>query len=368
MTKMLFTIAGALLAAGVLPTASAAPTTVTVDCNRGQTIATALLQGDYRKPLIVNVRGTCNKSVLIDRDNVTLRGDPNATINATNANTDVITVEGNGTRLENLTLSGGYYGVRNNQVFRLMVANCVIQDTTSDGIRSFAGDTRVSGTTVQRAGGNGVYLTRGSTLGASSNSQFRNNANAGIYGFGNSTVAVSGSTISGNVTGVLLGNGSEGTFSDNTISGNSGVGITLASSQASIGAGNVISNNAIWGVWVYSGSLATIYGNTISDNGADGVNGYLGTTLVMNENQVTGNAGFGIACTMNCTMELNTHTLENNAAGGIFVAQGTKLMLIGTIHSTGSGWGLQCDDKESSVGGLGFLDGTVSETCTDFNN
>jgi len=67
-------------------------------------------------------------------------------------------------------------------------------------------------------------------------------------------------------------------------------------------------------------------------------------------------------------LRLTNSVLENNAAGGIVVAQGTKLMLIGTIHSTGSGWGLQCDDKESSVGNVGLLDGTVSDTCTDFDH
>jgi len=360
-------IAATVLAAGMIGSASAQTITYTVDCAKGQTISGAIARGDVHKPLVVNIRGTCNEFVTIRRENVTLHGDPTAAINAPNTDADVIFVGANGVTLENLTLTGGYYGVRVNGTFRTIVSNCVIQDTRMDGVRVFAGDVRVSNSTIQRAGESGAYLTRGGSLGASG-SQFLDNASSGIYAIGNSTVSSSGSTFSRNVTGVLLGTGSEGTFSGTTISGNSGVGITVASSQANVGGDNVITNNGIWGVWVYSGSMATIYGNTIADNGADGVNGYLGTTIVMNDNQISGNGSFGIACTMNCTMELDRHTLENNAAGGIVIDQGSKLMLIGTIHSTGNGWGLQCVDKESSVGNVGLLDGTVSDTCTDFDH
>ena len=362
-------MAATLLAASALGSASAQTITYTVDCAKGQTIAGALARADSRSPLLVNVRGTCNEFVAIARDNVTLRGDPTATIVAPNATSDVVAVDGNGVTLENLTLTGGYYGVRNNQVVRLNVRNSVIQDTASDGIRVFVGDTRVIGSTIQRAGGNGVYVTRGGSLGASGNSQFLNNANAGIYAYGNSTAAVSGSTISGNVTGVRLEPGAEGTFSNTTISGNSGVGITVASSQATIGGNNVITNNGAWGIWVYSGSTATIYGNRVADNAWDGISGDIGTTLILNGNQITGNGSFGVACRTNCTMELNGETLEGNGGGGVLVETGSKLMFAnGTTHWTGDGWGLQCSDKESSVGNLGLFDGTVSDTCTDFDH
>jgi parallel beta-helix repeat protein len=367
MKKMLVVAAAGLFYAGALPGVTAELTAVSVDCDRGQRIANALLQGDFRKPLVVNIRGTCNGSVLIDRDNVTLRGAPTATINATNQNTDTVTVAAKGVSLEQLTLSGGNYGVRNNQVFGLTITDCVIQDTRSDGIRIFVGDTRLVRTTVQRAGANGVYITRGGSLGAS-NSQFLNNHDSGVYAYGNSTASVSTSTLSGNVTGVLLGTGSVGVFSGNTISWNTGIGLTVASSQANIGGDNTIVNNSQTGIWIYSGSMATIYGNTIEDNGWDGVAGDIGTTLVMNENQIRRNGWFGIVCRTGCTMELNSHTVQDNGAGGVFIERATKLTVIGTVNSTGNGWGLHCGDKESSVGGVELLEGTVSDTCTDYDH
>lgn len=365
-------LAALLLFTGALPAATAAPNTITVDCDRGQTIANALMQGDFRKQLVVNIRGTCNGSVRIERENVTLSGDGTATIIATDASTDAVTVVANGANLEGLTLSGGRFGVSSYGVFRLVISDCVIEDTHMDGIRVFAGDTRVIRTTVQRAGANGVYVTRGGSV-VASNSQFLNNSESGIYAYGNSTITANNSIFTGNVTGVLLGTGSQGSFNNNNISSNDVIGITVASSQARIGGDNTIENNGGTGIWVYHGGLATIFGNTIQGNAWDGVAGDIGTTLVMNQNAIRNNGGFGIACGNNCTMELDQHTgadysLTGNGAGGIVIGRASQLTLIGEVTVDGDGWGLQCDDKESSVGDAYLFNGTVSPGCTGFDD
>ena len=137
-------IAATVLAAGVLwrrSTSAHKPSLPAVDCAKGQTIAGAIARGDERKPLVVNIRGTCNEFVDDQAsENVTLHGDPTAAINAPNTDADVIFVGANGVTLENLTLTGGYYGVRVNGTFRTIVSNCVIQDTRMDGVRVFSGD------------------------------------------------------------------------------------------------------------------------------------------------------------------------------------------------------------------------------------
>jgi len=342
--------------------------TFTVDCSRNQTISAAIARGDIRKPLAINIRGTCTEFVSINRDNVTLHGDPAATINAPHSDSDLITIAADGITLENLTLTGGYYGIRQDAAYRFVITKTTIQDTRSDGIRVFVGDARVRDSTVQRAGGNGVNLTRGGSLGAS-NTQFLDNAGSGIRAYGNSTVSASGGTIGANVTGVLLEAGSHGSFSGVTISENTETGIKVAYSQAIIGGNNVISNNANWGIWVLNGSSAAINGNRIEDNGWDGVSADIGSTLTMIGNQIRRNGAFGVACRTNCTIVDQGDTVENNGAGGILLWQASKLYF-GTnpTHWSGDGWGLQCTDKESSVAGLELFDGTVSDTCTDFNN
>ena len=46
-----------------------------VNCDKGQTITHAL-QGFDRIPITIQVKGTCNENVEIDRDDVTLIADP----------------------------------------------------------------------------------------------------------------------------------------------------------------------------------------------------------------------------------------------------------------------------------------------------
>ena len=77
--------------------AGAAPTlTRTVDCARGQSISRALAHAPPGREVVLIIRGTCNESVLIDRDDVVLQGDANVggTVNGPDATVDTILVMG----------------------------------------------------------------------------------------------------------------------------------------------------------------------------------------------------------------------------------------------------------------------------------
>jgi hypothetical protein len=111
MRRIATATAGVLAAIWALPGASAQSNIFTVDCNRGQKIATALEAGDFRKPLVINLRGTCREFVSTTRDKVTLRGDPAAELVAPTQTADLVIIEARGVTLENLTLTGGRYGV-----------------------------------------------------------------------------------------------------------------------------------------------------------------------------------------------------------------------------------------------------------------
>ena len=57
--------------------ASAAPTlTWTFDCTRGPSISHVVEHAPPELELTLTLRGTCNESVLFERDDVTLHGDP----------------------------------------------------------------------------------------------------------------------------------------------------------------------------------------------------------------------------------------------------------------------------------------------------
>jgi parallel beta-helix repeat protein len=335
-----------------------------------------LAQGDFRKPLVLNVRGTCREFVSITRDNVTLRGDPSAELVAPTQTADLVIIEARGVTLENLTLTGGRYGLRNNHGFSLIISNCVIQDTSSDGFHGFVGDARLMKTTVRNSGGAGVYLARGASAGVSDDSHIIGNAGAGILADRNSTVVVSASEIGGNGSnGVQLQNGSVGSISTSVIEGNGtdddkpGAGITISQSQASMLNNNTIRYNREDGVIVTAGGIATIDDNTIAENGGHGVNAYLGSLLVLHGNVISDNGYSGVVGYAHATVQIGGATIRDNRGGaGISMMYGSKLMLEApTTTSQGNVGALWCGDQESSVNDLGLLDaGGDTVFCTGY--
>lgn len=376
MRRVAVVAAVVLASVGTLPAASAQSNTFTVDCNRNQRIVAALAQGDFRVPVVINVRGTCPESVRITRDKVTLRGDPAAEIVAPTQNVDVVVIEARDVTLQNLTLTGGSFGVRNNQGFSLMVSNCVIQDTRSNGFQGFVGDARIMNTVIRNAGGAGVSLSRGASAGISQNSQIVDNAGPGILADRNATVVVTSSTISGNgSTGVQLQSGSNGSVSGSVIEGNGtdnarpGAGISVSQSQAVMLDWNTIRYNRQDGVIVTAGGSATIDDNTIAENGGHGVNAYLGSLLVLHRNVISDNGDSGVVGYAHSTVQIGGATiLDNKGGAGISMMLGSKLMLEApTTTSQGNVGALWCGDPESSVNDLGLLDpGGDTVSCTGY--
>lgn len=249
MRRIVIATAVGLTAIGTLPSASAQSNTFTVDCSRGQKIATALELGDFRKPLVLNIRGTCSEFVTIVRANVTLRGIPAAEIVAPSADRDLLTVAADGVTLENLTFTGGQTGLAHEHAFRFFAQNVVIQDTIGNGVRVRVGDARFNGCTVQRSGGIGVYVVRGGNV-ILGNSQVLDSAQAGVSGTRNSFVNIDGSTVMrSGAQGILLSEGSNGSISNgSTIAENAGHGIDVQTSQAVIRGYSTIRDNGGWGV------------------------------------------------------------------------------------------------------------------------
>jgi len=332
---LIATLSGLVL---LVVSSAASPQAITysVDCAEHQTVSAAIERGDSRKPLLIRIKGACNEFVSIERDNVTLLGDPEvgATVEAPDSSSDVISISGDGVTLENLTLIGGNNGVRNNHAVRLIVRNCVIQDAATNGIRMWVGDLRLQGTTIQRAGANGLSINRGGTV-AISDSYILDNNQSGIYVQQNAAVSASNSTIRGNhASGVMLHSASHGDFG-----------------------GNEISYNQENGLLIQVGSTANIDNNTIVGNQGDGVSGYLGTTLVLHGNQITQNLGSGVAGNAHATIQIGGAQINANSGDGIVMALGSKLILEepATEVSNNGNYGLWCGDDESSVNEPGLL-------------
>jgi len=354
-----------------LPTASAQTLTVTVDCSRGQTIAHALRQGDSRKPLVVVIRGTCNEHVSITRDDVTLRGDltTEPTVNGPDAERDTILISKDTVNIEDLTVMGGFNGIRLQGPFVAGVRRVLVRNTANNGILVRAGDMELLDTTVENAGASGLVLGRAASIRVV-NSHFRYSHFMGIYAQNNSTLTINGGTVSDNEgQGINVDYGSDGTINNVEIFNNA-TGIEASTSHASVGGGNNIHHNREHGVLAQAGAVLGVDNNTIQHNGQDGVVGYLGTTVVMHGNEITDNGGTGVSCRSNCTLQIGGARITRNSDHGVVIQLGSTLILEAPVtDATGNGWvDLWCGDTESSADGLAeyFLGST--DGCTDFNN
>lgn len=400
MRRIMLATAVTLIAVGALPTTAAQSLTFTVDCSRGQTITQALRQGDFRQPLVINVRGTCREFVNITRANVTLRGTPEAEIFAPDNAHDLVTISADKVTLENLTLTGGLTGLTQNHEPSFVARKVVVRDASDTGVRVRVGDARLIDCTVQRSSGVGVSVVRGGSVVLSGGSQVLDSAGPGISASGNSIVALNDSVVMGSgKEGVLLSEGSRGNINSSTITANGAVGLHVGKNASANVFKTTISRNGTGGgaqgdgVMLYGGAQGVVEGESvitdnrddgidvagaaslysfdtrIAGNGGDGIMGYLGANLVLGGLEIEGNGAAGVSCHANCTAQMEDMEIHGNSAAGINLAFDSTLMLFGTeIDVTDNvPWGLYCNDAESSVNDLSAVAGTVSPTCTAFD-
>ena len=374
MQRMLIAAAVALLATTLSSVASGQSITLTVNCSRGQTISDAIARADARKPLVLLIRGTCNEYVTIARDDVTLRGDPGSggAVNGPGSAAAAVTVQGDRTALENLTVTGGANGVLVSGPYAVTMSNVVVQDPASGNavlVRG-SGYLSVSGSKLMHAQ-TGLNVTRGASARVSGGTEIRDNSGLGINVYNNGTLLMSGNSkvLDNGGPGVSLEIGSAANISATEVSGNQSGIVVTSSSSATIASGNVIHDNREHGILAQAGSMVGVDDNEITGNGDVGVFGYLGATLVLHGNTIADN-GTGVACRSNCTLQIGGARITGNANHGIVVQLDSTLILEApTTDARGNSWvDLWCGDKESSVDGLDNFRGEVSDTCTDFDD
>ena len=385
--------------------ARAEPTkTVAVDCSAGQTIAKALTLGDERKPLLVQITGTCNEHLLIDRNDVTLAADaPGATVSGPDPAIDVIKVTASRVAIEGLTVTGGRNGIIADSAPGLIVRNATVQGTGRNGITYAHGASGVvDGCTVVNNARDGVAVDSASATVINSEVSHSGRMGIGVFNGGSARIGIdnfnvgAGNVISANtVNGVHIVFGSTALIAMNQITGNgtgnpTGSGINLTSASADIVGGNMVSGNAGTGINLRSSSavigdqnfgLTTV--NTVTGNGnpasQGGISGFLGSSMSIRDAVISGNAVAGLILTTRSTVQIASTTIQNNLAtlpgngDGIRIVLGSALFAQapnGTVTGN-AGFGLLCTDAESSVINIPLL-GIGSNTagpvsgCTGF--
>jgi len=385
--------------------ARAEPTkTVAVDCSAGETIAKALTLGDERKPLLVQISGTCSEHLLIDRNDVTLAaGASGATVSGPDPAIDVIKVNASRVTIDGITVTGGRNGITGNSAPGLIVRNATVQGTGRNGITYAHGASGVvDGCTVVNNARDGVAVDSASATVINSEVSHSGRMGIGVFNGGSARIGIdnfnvgAGNVISANtVNGVHIVFGSTALIAMNQITGNgtgnpTGSGINLTSASADIVGGNMVSGNAGTGINLRSSSavigdqnfgLTTV--NTVTGNGnpasQGGISGFLGSSMSIRDAVISGNAVAGLILTTRSSVQIASTTIQNNLAtlpgngDGIRIVLGSALFAQapnGTVTGN-AGFGLLCTDAESSVINIPLL-GIGSNTagpvsgCTGF--
>lgn len=286
-----------LLATGFLPWVPAAEAkSVIVKCGKG-TISRALSNAG---PLAVVIQGICTENVIITGDDVTLRGDPGATVIAADAAKPNIVIDGaRRVLIADLRIQGGAIGILGQRGSAFEAENVTVQNAVADGIRVVAGSATILSSTISQNGGAGVAFLNGAS------------ARLGIR----------------EQPGAYLGN---------TISGNGGNGVTVLDGASAYAGGNLIGQNTGIGVQVGAASANLVGGNTISNNGLTGVNVSRGGQALVGD---PGIAAFGLTTTNLISGNGTARTL--GLQSGIYAIQGSNIRAVNATISGNTGPGAE---------------------------
>jgi len=395
-------LAASLASFGLSTAVAAEPTiTVNVDCNRGESIAKALSMGEARKPLLVVVRGTCNESVSISSDDVTLRGESGGAINGPDPLVTTLTVSANRVTIEDLSVSGGRNGILGLGASQLTVRGTTVQSTGRNGIVYSSGSNgTIDNCTIQSNPRDGIGLDMASAT--ITNSTIRSNARIGILVSigGAARIGVDirndagGNTIQQNgANGIVVSTGGYALIAMNEITGNGTdpaqagrQGISVIEGRADLAGGNTISGHAVQGLFTRASSvqiggpalpgISTV--NTFSNNGFPmgfgGIFASLSSSLTIRDAVISNNSGPGLVLNLRSQAQTFNSSIQDNTGDGIRLSLGSALVP-GTPTSTVSGhpgFGINCFDPESSfintpgpgISFSGNIAGDVS--CTGF--
>lgn len=243
MDKLDHIIATALLVSIAIFAPQAGAVTQTVDCDRGQTIQSALDKKQRSsEQLVINVSGTCEENVSITRDDVTINGGHITTIRGT------VYAEGaNRIFINHMTITGpgnGFvaYGGRTE------LSGVTITQNELDGLWAIQNSiVRMSNSTVSENGLSGAFIQTSKV--ELSNSDFINNNSDGILLDIGANAISWGSKFTGNLrNGITVRLHSVTQIRDATVvSGNSQTGaVIMEDSALRIDTSDVIFPDEIW--------------------------------------------------------------------------------------------------------------------------
>ena len=281
---------------------------------------------------IYNIKASIN----ILKDNVSIRGNGNATI--LKRKYDSTNTDSGHTAKGLITLNGK--------------SGCKIQGLQIDG-------NKTEHTSEYNCG---IYLSSSSNNTITSNTCNDNNSNGIYLSSSSNNNTITGNTCNNNDSdGISLSSSSGNKVTDNTCNNNYNNGICLYSSSGNTVTGNTCNNNS-GGIDLYSSSNNnTITGNTCNDNNSDGIR----LDSSSNDNTITGNTcnnndGDGIDLYSSRDNTVTGNTCNNNKYDGIFLSSFSNN---NTITSN------TCNNNNIGIFLYSSSDNTIiGNTCTNNNS
>jgi parallel beta-helix repeat protein len=266
------------------PSAAVNAQTLTVDCDAGQRLQTAIDQARPGDTVVVS--GFCAENVLIGEDaaRITLDGQGTATIHNPLPAAPTISILGRGMTVRGFTITGGRNGINVIGGGTAVIDSNVIQETGAAG---------------QPGSGVGINVAQHSYAIVISNT-IQSNPSSGV------------NVIEGSYARIGYRDPADPTTRGNIIRGNGRDAVRVNSVSGASIAGNTISDNTGPGVSVTGASNATVSANRIDGNSTDGImvtqNSAIqlggagsGPSPAPNETAVP-NQGFGISCSLNSSV------------------------------------------------------------------
>jgi parallel beta-helix repeat protein len=275
---MLLTLTAVLLPA-LASTAVAA--TVTVNCDTGGKVQTALNAAQSGDTILVTGVCTENVSVRDELARITIDGQGSATISGPSA-AAVVTVLGRNITIRGFTISGGRQGFNVLRGGSALIDSNTIQDSDNQGILVLQnGHARIVNNTIQLNPKGGITVQENSIA---------------RIGFLDAAGPVAGNVIQRNgVSGVVVQRGGVASLIGNTISENDGPGVSVSGASHGDLASNYINGNA-------SDAVA------VSSNSDVQLGGQPGILNPPNETTIP-NGGFALRCSLNSSADGSLGTL-----------------------------------------------------------
>jgi len=236
------------LIAGLAFAANANAVTRTVDCDKGQTIQSAIGKGQgSAEQLVINVSGLCEGDVLIRRDDVTINGNNSATISGTISLQAV-----NRITIERITVTGPGYAIAASGSNNVAL-NYVIATGNQGWVAIFAvsnSSLNINNSNISSNVQGGIFAGLSSSLVTGGNTVINNNPGMGVHvTIGSSAFIEDGTTIQGNEFGIFVDKHSIVDLENADVSNNTNIGIVISrDSAATLRTGNTVAGNANSGV------------------------------------------------------------------------------------------------------------------------